>query len=411
VAEVLANRADGLEKDLKIAQLSQGFPEFRGTLDQIWAKVINDYKTGDIHQDSAVLKPSADAAMDEKKAYLDYKALSLIEGVIKSPLEGILTQIQTDFPTANCCSLNIRMLRAATYLIERIPPVQLLGEQAFDPPNWFSVEEILCAAWIAWLRELTPEENGEDWVKRRRVTSRLTLRGVELSDFMERNFLADEQELRVGFDRILGEVRQSGDGDNGSDARPGGVVGRRELLRAMTRRTKSALVVAPILDAGQIGEASIDVRLGNGFIIVQRPGTLSIRVKPGRIEAGGEFKEHLVIPYDRRVILHPGEFMLGSTLEYLCVPPDMMAYVIGKSALGRLGLIIATAVHVAPGYKGTLTLELSNVGTVPIELHPRALIAQLVFHRLEEPVEVPYHKRGKFSYSIGPETPPLSQLT
>jgi dCTP deaminase len=81
-----------------------------------------------------------------------------------------------------------------------------------------------------------------------------------------------------------------------------------------------------------------------------------------------------------------GNLFWGAPLSTLSLPDDVMTYVIGRSILGRLGLIIATATHVAPGYKRTITLELTNVGTVPIELTPGIRVAQLVFHGLVAPV-------------------------
>ena len=90
-------------------------------------------------------------------------------------------------------------------------------------------------------------------------------------------------------------------------------------------------------------------------------------------------------------ILHPGEFVLGSTFEVVSLPDDLAARVEGKSSLGRLGLLThATAGFVDPGFSGHVTLELANVATLPIKLYPGMKIGQLCFFRLTSPAEHPY---------------------
>jgi dCTP deaminase len=90
-------------------------------------------------------------------------------------------------------------------------------------------------------------------------------------------------------------------------------------------------------------------------------------------------------------VIHPGEFCLGRTLEWVELPDDIVARIEGKSSLGRLGLIVhATAGFCDPGWKGTLTLELNNLTRVPIKLYPGLLIAQLSFMSLDRPALKPY---------------------
>ena len=97
------------------------------------------------------------------------------------------------------------------------------------------------------------------------------------------------------------------------------------------------------------------------------------------------------IDEDIPFILHPGEFVLGSTLENIELPDDLVARVEGKSSLGRLGLLIhSTAGYVDPGFKGHLTLELSNVANLPITLYYGMKIGQLSYVRLTTPAEFPY---------------------
>lgn len=98
-------------------------------------------------------------------------------------------------------------------------------------------------------------------------------------------------------------------------------------------------------------------------------------------------------------ILHPGEFVLGSTLERVRLPDDLVARLEGKSSLGRLGLLIhSTAGYVDPGWNGYLTLELSNVANLPITIYPAMKIGQISFFRLSTPAEVPYGSKGTGKY-------------
>jgi dCTP deaminase len=103
-------------------------------------------------------------------------------------------------------------------------------------------------------------------------------------------------------------------------------------------------------------------------------------------------------------ILHPGEFVLGSTLERVSIPDDLVARLEGKSSLGRLGLLIhSTAGYVDPGWNGYLTLELSNVANLPITLYPGMRIGQISFFQLTSPAETPYGSAGnKYQGQRGP---------
>ena len=105
-------------------------------------------------------------------------------------------------------------------------------------------------------------------------------------------------------------------------------------------------------------------------------------------------------------ILHPGEFVLGSTLEYVSLPHDLVARLEGKSSLGRLGLLIhSTAGYVDPGFEGHLTLELSNVANLPITIYPGMKIGQISFFQLTSPAENPYGSKkvgSKYQGQRGP---------
>ena len=134
---------------------------------------------------------------------------------------------------------------------------------------------------------------------------------------------------------------------------------------------------------GQIGPASLDVRLGRWFLTVHQSKRALIdltRDDPtGMEEIDGRY---FYVPVGDEFIVHPGRFVLGSTLEWLRFPNNIGGYITGKSSLGRRGLIIETAAGVQPGFCGTLTLEIANVGEVPIAVMPGMRVAQLFFHEL-----------------------------
>ena len=122
-----------------------------------------------------------------------------------------------------------------------------------------------------------------------------------------------------------------------------------------------------------------------------------------------DLTELLSITGDEPFILHPGEFVLGQTLEWVELPDDLVARLEGKSSLGRLGLLIhSTAGYVDPGWKGNLTLELSNVASLPIALYQGMRIGQISFFRMSSPVERPYGSAGLGSKYQGQSEPTAS---
>lgn len=150
---------------------------------------------------------------------------------------------------------------------------------------------------------------------------------------------------------------------------------------------ESDFAITPIVDAEeQIGAASVDLRLGPDFIITSRETGISI-FDPGRADEIAEgirgYQRYLRRPPGSAFYLHPGEFAIARTLEYLTLPCHTSAQVTSRSSWGRLGLMIATAPLIEPSFAGTITLELSNLGTVPIVLYVGLRIAQVSFFDLE----------------------------
>lgn len=166
------------------------------------------------------------------------------------------------------------------------------------------------------------------------------------------------------------------------------------------------IVIEP-LEESHIQPASVDVRLGDTFLAFRRHMTTDI----DPWQANDALMERVDVEEGRPFILHPGEFVLGTTLERLTLPDDVVARIEGKSSLGRLGLLIhATAGFVDPGWaNGQITLELSNVAPLPIRLWPGMKIAQFSFMQMDAPAEVPYGHPSLGSKYQGQQGPVASR--
>ena len=146
------------------------------------------------------------------------------------------------------------------------------------------------------------------------------------------------------------------------------------------------IVIEPFT-ADAVQPSSVDLHLDRRFRVFRNSRYPYIDVRAEQ----PELTELVEIADDEPFILHPGEFVLGSTLERVGLPDDLVARLEGKSSLGRLGLLIhSTAGYVDPGWDGNLTLELSNVANLPITLYDGMKIGQISFQRLSSPVEVAY---------------------
>ncbi len=165
------------------------------------------------------------------------------------------------------------------------------------------------------------------------------------------------------------------------------------------------LVIEPLDDLDlQIQPASVDLRLGEEFLEFQRANIPCIH--PEREQEVDEYVTETVVEEGDEFILHPGDFVLGTTHERVEIPADLIAHVEGRSSLGRLAVVVhATAGLCDPGYRGQITLELSNLGTAPVALSPGMRISQLTFTELTSPAERPYgSERGsKYQDQTGPQ--------
>lgn len=140
-------------------------------------------------------------------------------------------------------------------------------------------------------------------------------------------------------------------------------------------------------DPELVQPASVDVRLGEQFRVMRNSRVTHIDLFVGN----DALMDEVTVSVGDSFVLHPGEFALGHTAETFTLPDDVVGVVNGKSSLGRLGLLVhATAGYVDPAFSGSIVLELSNVSTLPILLHPGMKIAQMVFSKMDRPAERPY---------------------
>ncbi|MCX5814120.1 MAG: dCTP deaminase [Proteobacteria bacterium] len=150
---------------------------------------------------------------------------------------------------------------------------------------------------------------------------------------------------------------------------------------------KDPLIITPqpeLEDLKKSGAASIDIRLGCWFLACRpsRAGFFDVYEKQTDAPNEAKLTKSYYVPFGEGFVLHPRNFVLGITMEWIRLPADRAAYVIGRSSWGRHGLIIATATGVHPGFTGCLTLELSNVGEIPIIIKPGTAICQIFIHEV-----------------------------
>jgi dCTP deaminase len=173
----------------------------------------------------------------------------------------------------------------------------------------------------------------------------------------------------------------------------------------LERLGEGDLVVDPIdhLDT-QVQPASIDMRLGSEFLEFQRTNIPCIH--PDRADEVDEYVRETYVEEGEEFILHPGDFVLGTTKERVEIPSDLVATVEGRSSLGRLAVVVhATAGFIDPGFCGKITLELSNLGAAPVALSPDMRVSQLVFTELKSASTRPYgiERGSKYQDQDGPK--------
>lgn len=169
------------------------------------------------------------------------------------------------------------------------------------------------------------------------------------------------------------------------------------------------LVITPMPDLesmDQFSTASVDLRLGSWFLSFKKSNSTVIDVQNHISDNHSDsrwVREHY-IPFGKPYVLHPSDFVLGVTLEWIRMPKNLSAYVIGKSSWGRRGLIIATATGVHPNFSGCLTLEITNLGEIPIKIYPGMCMCQLFIHETTE------YDKGEVSSFAGNRKPSVGSI-
>lgn len=173
-----------------------------------------------------------------------------------------------------------------------------------------------------------------------------------------------------------------------------------------TKLDSGEIKISPMPDLTvALGPMSIDLRLGHQFMVFKRTEQPFIDVqKP-------ETFENLTSLINKQnhepFTIHPGEFVLATTLESVEIPNDLAGRLEGRSSLGRLGIVIhSTAGKFDPGWKGNLVLEISNIGLLPVRLYPEMRVCQFLFEQLSSETTQPYTKRASSKYKV--QTTPLA---
>ncbi|MCK4858776.1 MAG: dCTP deaminase, partial [candidate division Zixibacteria bacterium] len=254
------------------------------------------------------------------------------------------------------------------------------NDEKRDLPVGF--RHITVAAWMHEICRLNDQLDPHKHIKLRNQAEKLSLKAVESNYIHHKSMAYKEEKLAEGLSKKeLGLTLPP----TTDDRVVTGVLNTRQILDRLNATGEEKLFITPILSLDQISDGSVDIRLGNEFIVMRRTEFPSLDVAAADIPRTdrqiGQYQNKYKIDFGERFVLHPRELVLGSTFEFLALPDDIFAYVLSRSSWGRLGLMVATATAINPGYKGCLTLELMNLGEVPLVLYPGLPVAQLILQR------------------------------
>lgn len=174
------------------------------------------------------------------------------------------------------------------------------------------------------------------------------------------------------------------------------------ILNRLVADDEQCIFISPLTDPiAQLGSSSLDVRLGTEFKVPMVIDTTCIDLTAPAEDIKRQITEYFRserVHVGEPFVLHPGEFVLATTMEFIRLPRDIAARLEGRSSLGRLGIEVhSTAGFVDPGFEGSLTFELKNAGKLPVRLRPGLRVAQLCFFVVHD-VQVPYNVRNQSKY-------------
>jgi deoxycytidine triphosphate deaminase len=321
--------------------------------------------------DEAIFQPFMMDADSERPEWVEY-LWELFSGKASSISEAVQLWSQREpYPRRGRQDL-VRTLM--TDIISGMPPRDVVKS---DPePVRTEDADVLNAAWLV---ATTQDEI-------RVPVDRLSLKALDTIDFLDRWHSIGGELLRLPI---------SEDVSTGS-----GIVTEPELIRRIdSADTEHRLSVTPLL-TNSIDASALDIRLGNSFITFVRSSASTF----DSLEKSQDPRS-MQLRVDRAwgdvFHLHPGELVLASTLEYIVMPEDLTARVVTRSSYGRLGLLCATAIQVHPGFAGCLTLELVNLGQMPLTITPGERVAQLVFSTVTD--KASHYHESKYQYPTEPE--------
>lgn len=345
----------------------------------------------------------------------------LVESVINPSTVSILENIaESLIPPDKCCSLKEDFFQRVNLLKHDLPP-----SLSREPVDAFA--EIMSAAWAYQIlygedRETLAAKEGKR-LEEYKKTNRLIFKAIELIPVAQSIPTASDDLISKEGESESTEVLQTSKAPSSIISKIGNVFKRTSKQGSVDEKhgvlscdeiehrarlpisDPSRISILP-LRADAINGASLDVRLGNWFAYARRTKLRGVRI--GNREEEAQLRTvgraETFVPSDQTFLIHPGDLVLAITQEFIALPNDVMAFVEGKSGLGRLGLFIATATQVAPGFHGVVVLELANAGTVPLELQPETPIAQLVFQMMTSPVPPSKLYKGKYHCQTKPLT-------
>jgi dCTP deaminase len=184
------------------------------------------------------------------------------------------------------------------------------------------------------------------------------------------------------------------------------ILSDRDIIIALK---KKLIKITPKPDfATALGSCMLDLRLGNDFRVFNHSKTSCL--DPNHPHTLKDATSEIIVKDKEPFILHPGEFVLACTKEYIEMPDHLTGRLEGRSSIGRMGVVIhSTAANIECGFRGNITLELANMGRIPVMLYPGMRICSISFEELTSPALVPYYKKKSAKY-IGQKSPEASKI-
>lgn len=173
--------------------------------------------------------------------------------------------------------------------------------------------------------------------------------------------------------------------------------------------SQGSIKITPQIDfTTQLGTSSVDLRLGNIFRVFNH--TKTPYLDPENPKTMQDVTSEVAIAQGEAFTLHPNEFCLAMTHEHIEMPDTLVGSLEGRSSIGRMGVIVhSTAATIDAGFRGNITLELANMGMIPVMLYPGMRICSISFEQLTSPAEIPYYKKKSAKYS-GQKKPEASKI-